>query len=238
MIPRRGVMNRLLKPLVIVIAAALFSCASYLNTQLEEFANADLLGMIYDNDNQACSGVRVTVDGLTGPVSDVNGRFTLPNLSRGKHALSVKKEGYEPADFQIEFLNRTQIVYLKVLSFEQILSLAERALNDRKIGEAEGYLERAKKIRESDPLLLYLRAVVALKRDQVQDALTILLSIIEQKTAEPHVYLAVADIYEYKLEDPQNALRYLKKYLTYNESDEIKARIKRLEAAAGGGTTE
>jgi tetratricopeptide (TPR) repeat protein len=216
--------------IAVTLFVSFFSCTSYLNTNLEEFASADLLGMIYDNNNQACPGVRITVDGWTGPVSDVNGRFTLVNLSRGKHALSVKKEGYEEAVFQIEFLNRTQIIYLKVYSFEQILDLAERALQDRKLGAAEEYLERARKINESDSLLLYLQAVIELKRDQVQEALATLLSIIDQKNAAPHVYLTVADIYEFKLKDAANALRYLRKFASYVESDEIKARIKRLES--------
>jgi tetratricopeptide (TPR) repeat protein len=230
----RGSMNTSLKRNLLLIAftGLFFSCASYLNTQLEEFTTSDLLGMIYDNHNQACPGVRVSVDGFTGPLSDVNGRFTLPNVSRGAHKLSAKKEGYEECSFDIEFLNRTQIVYLKVFSFEQILELAENAIEDRKLGQAEEHLNRAKGINESDPLLLYLRAVIALKRDQVKDALSIFLSIIEQNTAEPHVYLAIADIYEYKLKDFPNALKYLKKYSSYNESDEIQERIKRVESTS------
>jgi tetratricopeptide (TPR) repeat protein len=229
----RGIMKiRFVKGFILAfIMTVFFSCESYINTQLIEFASADLLGMVYDNHNQACAGIRISLDGNSGPVSDINGRFTLPNIARGRHTLTVKKEGYEESVFDIDFLNKTQIVYLKVFSFEQILELAENSIQDRKLGAAEAYLERAKKIRESDPLLMYLQAVIALKRDQVQDALVIFLAIVDQKTAEPHVYLAIADIYELKLKDLPNAIRYLKKYITYNESDEIQARIKRLEGA-------
>ncbi len=217
---------------VLILAACLVlacSCNTYLSTKPEEFASADLFGMIYDHHNQACPGVRVSIDGAAGPLSDVNGRFTLPNISRGRHAISVKKESFEEASFDIEYLSRTQVVYLKIISFSQILELAENALTERKLAEAGSFLARAEKIDDDNPLLLYLKAVLELKRGRPTDALALLLSIIEHQTAEPHVYLTLADIYEYDLKDSPKAVSYLKKFAQAVQNDEVQARIKRLE---------
>jgi hypothetical protein len=153
-------------PFLFIAVLVIGSCTTYLNTNTDDFGSADLSGMIYDADSQACQGVRVSLDGVPGPVSDVNGRFTLSSVTRGRHTLSVKKDKYEDASFAIEYLNRTQIVYLKIFSFNQILDRAEKALAERKPGETEAYLARAARIDETDPLLLYLRAAVAVKRDK------------------------------------------------------------------------
>lgn len=205
------------------------SCNTYLNTKTEEFASADFLGMVYDADNQACPGVRISLDGAAGPLSDVNGRFVLPNVSRGKHTIKATKEFYEEADFTIMFSNRTQVVYLKIFSLGQILAKAEEALANRKLSEADGFLTRASKIDNADPQLLFLRASLALKRETPSEAATLLQTIIDHHTAEPVVYLALADIYQYKLNDTARALAYLKKYAQLAENTEVQSRIKKLE---------
>lgn len=194
-----------------------------------DFTTADLHGMIYDHHNQVCSGVLVSVDKSAGLFSDINGRFTLPNLPKGKHEIQLKKEGYEDACFTVDFQSRTQILYLRIFSFDQILELAEEALKQGKIAGAEEYLIRAEKIKAGDPLLLYLKAVIALKRNQPEEALQLLLSILDQAIIEPYVYLTIADIYEYKMKDRENALKYLKKYAHFEENEDILSRIKNLE---------
>ncbi|HEQ72070.1 MAG TPA: hypothetical protein ENN69_06235, partial [Spirochaetia bacterium] len=86
----------LITMMVLIPAAAFVSCRSFLNTK-EDFKNADLHGMIYDAHNQMCSGVQLLIDGTRGPLTDVNGRFTIYDLSKGAHEVTLKKQGYEEA---------------------------------------------------------------------------------------------------------------------------------------------
>jgi tetratricopeptide (TPR) repeat protein len=92
-------------------------------------------------------------------------------------------------------------------------------------------LERADKISPNDPRLLYLKSVLAPKRKRPAEALALLISIIEKQSAEPHVYLAAADIYQNELKDLPQALKYPKQFTQLMESEEIEERIRKLEGA-------
>lgn len=86
-------------------------------------------------------------------------------------------------------MNRTQVVYVKIFSLDQILSRAEEALTNRKLADAESFLNRAAKIDGADPLLIFLKASLAVKRDNPGEAAALLQFLIEHQTAEPPVYL-------------------------------------------------
>src|SRR5690348_15121099 len=81
---RRGVCVAALLLLAAGTAMLLAACATQ---KVEDplFDKAPLFGMIYDADNQPCDGVQLTVDGVPGPLTDIRGRFMIPDLTRGPH---------------------------------------------------------------------------------------------------------------------------------------------------------
>jgi len=222
-------MKAILKLLFILLLSFLsLTCNSFLNTNIS-FSSADLHGMIYDYDNQACNNVLIKVDNKLGPLSDINGRFIITNLSRGKHKLQFSKEGYETTEVLIDFQSRIQILYVKIFSFQQLLNCVEEALKNNKIEKAEEFISRASKIKKDDSLLLYLQTIVFLKQNKLNDAIAFLKAILSQDKINPYIYLTLADIYEYNLKDYENALYYLKKYFYFENKDEIIDRINNLE---------
>ena len=129
------------------------------------FESAPLRGMIYDSEGRGVFGASVVLaddDGNEAPVvqSDIQGRFTLPGVSRGEHRLVVRREGYETLQIDTAFLNRTQVVYARMVSWRALLQLANDALHDGRFGEAHGYIDRAEQAGGRQPMTGMMRAVV------------------------------------------------------------------------------
>jgi hypothetical protein len=214
------------------IVLCLGSCVSYREKRIREFASAPLLGMVYDRDQKPCVSALITVDGQDGPRTDINGRFVIDELARGDHLIGVQKEGYEPLQAPVSFLDRTQVLYLRVISYSRLLREAEEALDRQKLGEAEELLDRAEALDAEEPVGLYLRAVLFLKRGDSGRAAAQLEQILARGEPVPAVLLTLADLCQYRLGDPARAASFLREYLAVEDSPDIRARLQALEAAS------
>jgi tetratricopeptide (TPR) repeat protein len=197
---------------------------------LYEFSRAPLLGMIYDYDNKPCSNSLVTVDGQEGPRSDINGRFITKPLSKGEHRITIEKEGYEPVPIVFQFLNRNQVLYVRMISFNQLLKELESAIEGGRWDEAHKLIERAEKIKRDDTVENYLKAMFFKERGFFEDAIEVLNGIIAMGFREPHVYLSLADIYQYQLNDAAHASKYLEEFLKSKRSREVEKRLESLKS--------
>jgi hypothetical protein len=212
-----------------------FLVASCASGNKGAYEKAPLFGMIYDEDNQACPGVILALDGAvssleSGTVSDIRGRFVLPDVTRGEHVLVARKDGYEELSLKVTILNRTDVLSLKMISFGQLLGLAEKALEERKWEQAHAYLGRAAKLDPADSVLSYLKAVQAYSTASYQEAADLLNGILEKGTGEPSVYLFLADIYERKLADREKAIENLQAYLRRRADSDAEKRLVELKA--------
>lgn len=221
-------------PALLLAFLLLVSCASEKN-QVGSYEKAPLFGMIYDEDNQPCPGVRLALDGAVvtgdqGPVTDIRGRFVLPELARGSHQLVARKDGYEELSVKITFLNRTDVLFLRMISFGQLLTNAEKSLEERKWEEAQAFLLRAGKLDSGNSLLLFLRAVNAYRTAEYGEAVECLNGILGKGIREPSVYLFLADIYEKKLNDQGKAIENLQTFLDRRADADVQKRLADLKA--------
>ncbi len=222
-------MNRALVPVVLAVVI-LSSCQSFRERKLAEFNQAPLFGMVYDYEQKPVPAAQLLVDGRRGPQTDINGRFVIEALSRGAHRVKVTKEGFEPLEVQVDYLNRSQVLYLRVVSFNQLLRMAERALEEKRYYQVEDLLSRAAAIDPADPVGLYLRALYQSEKGEVQEAVRTLESVLEAGYRQPVLYLTLADLYQYRLQDDAQALRYLRQYLKLQGDPEARKRLEALEA--------
>jgi tetratricopeptide (TPR) repeat protein len=224
-------MKQLRLPILLVLALglSLASCVSYREKRLREFTSSPLAGMVYDGEQRPCAGARLTVDGEEGPRTDINGRFVIDALERGDHLVVVEKEGFETLEAPFSFVDRTQVLYLRVISQGQLLREAEEALAYGRLQEADGLLERAEALGPEDPIALYLRAVYFLKLEDAERAVGLLERVLARGARAPAVLLSLADIYQYRLKDNERAIGYLREYLRADEDPEVRARLAALE---------
>ena len=211
-----------------IFLLAFLSCATDTRKTPYDFSQATLIGMVYDRENKPCAGASVFIDDIEKASTDINGRFAVFALPRGSHVIRVKKQGCEEAEVTFEFLNRSQVVYLRVYSFHQLLDEAETAIAERSWVEAENLIGRANSVRRDDPVGLYLEAVLYKEQKKFHEAVEKLERIIDLGCYEPYVYLALADIHQYGLDDPETAARYLEEFLVLKEDGDVRDRLAEL----------
>lgn len=218
------------KLFLLIIFALVLSLLSCLTDKQKfgDFAEAPLYGMVYDYDNQPCPDALIVINGEDGPRTDINGRFVIGSLSRGTHAIQVVRDGYEELTVSFDFLNRNQVLYLKVISYNQLLREIEQALEKKRLGEVEELLARAEAIYSDEPVEMYLKALFFLEVEKVKEAVKILEDIIEEGFREPILYLTLADIFQYQLEDLKKASSYLEEYLKVQKDPQVRKRLEQL----------
>lgn len=214
--------------------------ASACKTKPDEgyFEASNLPGMIYDADNRPCDKVSISAytrdkEGnevlLYAVDSDINGRFTLPSLDRGSYRITAAREGYEFITTDIYYSSRLDVLYLKIFSQKQILNLATEALTRKRMGNAGEFISRSAKVDPDDPYHLYLKAVYMYESDSYEEALIPLERIVQLGYRFPHVFLLMADIYQYKLDKPQEALEQLEKFKNLIDDGTVDSRIEELK---------
>lgn len=184
--------------------------------------------MVYDYDGQHLLGVKIILDDKEGPTSDINGRFILPDIEYGPHTIGLTKDGYESASIDFQFLNKTQVLYMKLASFNQLITLAEGSIKNKKWVEAERTLFRAGKIDGANPVLRYVRSVLAYKTENYEKAESFLKALLDEGYDEAYVHLLLADVYEFGLNDYEKAAMYLKTFLERTQDDAIIERLNKI----------
>jgi hypothetical protein len=193
----------------------------------QNFLVAPLEGKIFDYDNTPCSEVQIFIDKNSVTSSDINGRFVIPNLTKGNHELRATKDGYEEIIINFGFSNKNQVLWLRMISVNQLVKQIENAIDDRKMDEAENLIDRALKVSKDDPVVLYLQALYFIQNGWIEQSIEVLTKIVESGHPEPAVLLTLADLYQFRLNNRDAAIMYLERYLDVKTDENI---FKRLEA--------
>ncbi len=211
----------------------LAGCASQKTQTGKElnFKTADIHGMVYDTENRPCQGAKINLDGEAGitVISDVNGRFTLPHISGGKHTVTTKKTGFENEVFDFEYTSRKQVLYIRLISLDTLLSNAEKALDALEWQWAEDSLTRAAVIDPDDSRYLLLRGALSYRLDNPKTALEYWLRLHSKGHRDPYLYLIIADAYQYGLDSPGDARIWLEKYLSSRDDEEVRERLREVD---------
>ena len=211
----------------VIVLVGLAACQSE-GEALKHFTKAPINGMVYDFDNRPCPNVTVRLNDKFVIRTDINGRFTFLGMPPGLYNLQLDKQGYESLKLDFDFHSRSQVLYAKMISLQSLIRTVEQATAEKKWGEAESLLTRAVAIDPDDPTVLYLKATLALYRGKVEDAAEILKGILERGHSDTTILLSLADIYQYRLNDPAQAGKYLAAYLFIKENPEIRRRYEQL----------
>ena len=140
----------------------------------------------------------------------------------------MSKTGYEPVELEIDFLTRSHVLYVRMVSFDFLLAEAETALSRGRFLEAERMLDRAARLDPANPRADYVRALLAYRRGNGAPAERVLVRLIESGHKLPYVNLLLADVREFLLDDREGAANSLRRYLHDREDPEAEARLKTL----------
>jgi len=167
---KKSALPKLALPLALALSWALFSCSSTASAIATNDRSVPLYGMVYDDDNSPVAGAEVLIDGKAKTKSDVNGRFVLTALKFGQYAVVVKKDYFEPARLDLDYSSATQVLYVKLVSEEELLAAADKDIAAREWAKADDHVARALALKRDDPAALFLSAVIACRRGDSPDA--------------------------------------------------------------------
>ena len=131
-----------------------------------------MYGMVYDYDNRPVEGTQIFIGEELITTSDVQGRFILdcPN-QENEVVLIANKTGYECVETKITY-DPINVLYIRLINTQQLLSLAEENINKMKYSQAEDYLVRALKLSPDREDVIYLLSIALYKQGKYTDALT------------------------------------------------------------------
>jgi len=214
-----------------IVLTLLSACASAQMKDPRAFMDAPLFGMIYDHDNLPVPNVVLTINGKSVAESDLTGRFVIPRLLKGDHSVTVTKPGYETLLVKLAFQNDTQVLYLQMYSQLQLVEMAEKKIDSRNWAQAKALLARAGRINQKDPTYQYVDAILEFRTGNPQKSIDRLNELLKAGVDDPSVLLFLADIYQYSLDRPADAVPYLKRYLEQKGNDAVSARLNAIESA-------
>lgn len=188
-----------------------------------------LYGIIFDQENRPVADAELSLDGNYAATSDVHGHFSLLDVKKGdSHVIQVSKKGYERVEVEISYVDAAQVLYVSMHSADQLIAKAEQAIKEKDWKAAESFLARAEKTGAEAVSLSYLKAVLAMERKDIAMAEAILLGMVAGGSDEPHVFLFLADIYQYAIKDNDKAREYLSRFLKFRSDPEVEARYETL----------
>ena len=145
--------------LVVVILGFQFLACTSVPEDPQDFEKASLYGMVYDGKNSSVGHALIQLDQSFETISDINGRFSFQDVSRGYHEITITKENSETKTIAFEFMSRTEVLYVKVYSLDNYLDAAITSLASQDTKAAAEYIEKAEVIAPQDPKFLYARAL-------------------------------------------------------------------------------
>jgi len=212
--------------IIVLLLPLVLSCSTTVVDDFSSFKRATLMGMVYSSRSIPCAGAVLRVnDEKRTYTADINGRFVIPDLKRGRHLLDVANDGHEPEVITLDFSDRRQILYIRLISNESLLSWAEEALDELRWKEAEDFIMRSLAIEPENTQALTLLGALYYRTERFEDSLEQWHTLIEKGHRSPYLYLLIANTYEYGLESPKEALPWLERYLESHEAPEVRARL-------------
>jgi hypothetical protein len=121
--------------------------------------------------------IAVFINGKKIVDSDIQGRFVLGSVKKGEHKVKLVKSGYETLEDSFQY-QPMDVLYFKMFNTSQLITLAENALDQNDLINAERYLNRALFVEPDRPDILFLNSIQFYLRHDYDEARTILEHLI------------------------------------------------------------
>jgi len=157
---------------ITLMAVALFAVSC--KTAEFGFKVIDVNGMVYDFSNRPVPFCEVTMGKRFRSSTDINGRFAMPKVPVGTYTITGTKKGFESYSEEVIIKDRGQIVYFRMPSQSQLLTLIDEALSANNLDVAEEMAERAYRIDDKNIEMLFYYATVKFRQNDYIEAIVFL----------------------------------------------------------------
>jgi len=157
-------------PFIVSIAILQSAC----KTAEFGFKLINISGMVYDFSNRPISNYEILLGKRYSGSTDINGRFTLLKVPLGNYEIHGSKKGYEDYTGEVLINNKGQIIYIRVPSQNQLLTMADEALTANNLILAEEIAERAYQIDKNNIEMLFYYAAILFRQNNLEGAASFL----------------------------------------------------------------
>jgi tetratricopeptide (TPR) repeat protein len=155
-----------------------FICLAILSSSCKTaefgFKVININGMVYDFSNKPVSNYEVILGKRYSGSTDINGRFTLLKVPLGSYKIRGSKKGYEDYNDEVIIKNKGQIIYIRIPSQNQLLTMADEALTANNFILAEEIAERAYQIDKNNIEMLFYYAAILFRQNNLEKAASFL----------------------------------------------------------------
>jgi tetratricopeptide (TPR) repeat protein len=215
------------------VLALAVSCASTSDSTGFASTRAVLRGMVYNTDRLPVVDVNVSVLDkgrvIQTAVSDIHGRYALPEVSYGAVTLQFTKDGYEPLTWSFGYKVPSQIVYVQMSNLDELIEKAADEIQKQEWTATNSFLVRIRKLDPQNRVAAFLEAEMLIRQGHFEEASAELEKLSSGDQPSLATELALADLYQAKLNRPELALVHLRKALTLREDADVRARMAALE---------
>ena len=155
---------------LLIFAILLNSC----KTAELGFRVVDISGMIYDFSNRPVPHCEISLGRRYRSSTDINGRFTLPNVAIGTYSITAYKDGFETYSENITINSSGQIIYIRIPSQIQLLNMVDEALTANNLSLAGEIADRAYQIDINNTEALFYYATVKFRLQEYGEAVNYL----------------------------------------------------------------
>jgi hypothetical protein len=92
--------------------------------------------MVYDSENAPVCGYRLSIDGGNAISTDINGRFSVPNVAYGAHELTGTGAAHASFSERWDFSDNLQVFYLHIPSNARVYARVDERLTKGDLPEA------------------------------------------------------------------------------------------------------
>jgi tetratricopeptide (TPR) repeat protein len=154
--------------------------------------------MVYDFGNRPISNCNVHLDDRHWVETDINGRFSIAKVPAGDYKIQITKKGYETYTGKVHINDKQQVVYIRTPSLQQLLDLADNALERNNPEEALAYIQRALSINNMTTELLFYAAVVEFRLGYIREAADLLQEIKSSGVRDIYIERFLQDIQNFE----------------------------------------
>ena len=149
-----------------IVIVSFSGCASTLRT---DGSKGLMQGMFYDYDNRPVCGYELVLDEKIHVFTDINGRFEFPATEYKTHALKGQGNGYDSIDRTYDFSSRSQILYLRIPSIENLYCQLDTQLMNGQNDEAEKTLRNLSRTEQAQNKYKLYDTILHLRNSSDQD---------------------------------------------------------------------
>ena len=177
--------------LLLGLLGMLMSCRTS-HQYVGSFRKADLAGAVYALEisgagRSSVAGASVRLDESEPITTDASGRFLISGVRAGTHRIRVSRDGYLTVERELSFLNRSQVVYVRLPSIEWAMQAIAEAILDGDNDEARDLALRVVSVAPRNPVARYALTMVELERGQTERARFHVAQIPGEYADNPHV---------------------------------------------------